>query len=211
MSGTASFDGKRFMSAVTRTMRVSHIYSAAPVLLLMFFFSVTGLYLNHPEVDEGSVVTSQHDLELPEWALEGVDEETGPPASVVLQLLHWLDTEHQISGIDFTVEYDDLDGMLIIDLAGPDGSTLVEVLFEDGVASVDRRKLSFLARLNNLHRAKHVSGFWVYLADFSAVCMLVFCFSGIWLIAVNKLERTRATLTLLMGCGIFVFTALILH
>ena len=210
MSEAASLGRERYIATITRVMRVSHIYSAAPVLLLMFFFAITGLYLNHPELDEGSVVTSQRDLEVPAWAL-GPWDESGPPVAVVLELLHWLDTEHQVSGIDFTVEFDELDNLLIIDLAGPDGTTLVEVFFDEAVVSLDERKLSLLATLNNLHRAKHVTGFWLYLSDFSAICMLVFCISGFWLMAVNKFERMQASIVLLTGCGLFLFTAVILH
>ncbi|MEM6999208.1 MAG: PepSY-associated TM helix domain-containing protein [Pseudomonadota bacterium] len=198
------------MATLTRIMRLSHIYSAAPVMLLMLFFAVTGLYLNHPELDDGEVITSQQTLPLPAWATGNWQSE-GPPARVVLDILHWLDSEHLVSGIDFSVEYDEMDNLLIIDLAGPDGSTLVEVFFGDATVAVDRRELSLLATLNNLHRAKHVSGFWRYLSDFSAICMLVFCISGCWLIAVNKLERTQTSAVLLSGCGLFAFAAFVLH
>lgn len=191
-------------------MRVSHIYSAAPVLLLMVFFAITGVYLNHPEFDEGSVTSEQREVALPAWA-DGDWDEAGPPAPMVLKLLHWLDDEHQISGIDFTVEYDEFDSVLIIDMAGPDGTTLVEMFFEEQTVLVDQRELSLLATLNNLHRAKHVTGFWLYLSDFSAICMLIFCISGFWLIAVNKLERAQASIALLTGCVLFIFTAVVLH
>ncbi|MEM8661229.1 MAG: PepSY-associated TM helix domain-containing protein, partial [Pseudomonadota bacterium] len=201
---------RRYLAPINRLMRVSHIYSAASVLVSMLFFAVTGLYLNHPEFGEGSVATSQRNLELPAWAM-GQWDESGPPTSVVLDLLHWLDREHQVSGIDFAVEFDDLDNLLVIDLAAPDGSTLVEVFFDDSTVSVDERRLSLLATFNNLHRAKHVSGYWLYLSDFSAICMLIFCISGFWLMTVNKLRRTQASMVVFLGCGLFVFAALIVH
>ena len=197
-------------STVNRVLRLTHIYSAAPVLLLMFFFAVTGLYLNHPDFDEGRVSNSRQELSLPPWAA-GSRDESAPPADLVLRLLQWLDREHDISGIDLNTEYDDLDDILVIDLASPDGTTLVEVFFEDAIAAVDQRELSLLAKLNNLHRAKHVSGLWRYLSDFSAICMLLFSASGCWLLVRNRRERKRASIVLLSGCGLFLMTALVLH
>lgn len=191
-------------------MRWLHIYSAAPALLLMVFFAVTGLYLNHPGANEGNVVNSQQELSLPPWAL-GDWQDNGPPAAIVRELLQWLAREHGISGIDFSVEYDDLDELLIIDLAGPDGSTLVEIFFAEARVAVDRRQLSTLATLNNLHRAKHVSTSWRYLSDFSAICMLVFCVTGFWLITVNRMERRRASIVVVAGCSLFLFTVVVLH
>lgn len=210
MSGSGAGLRKRALDTVTRVLRAAHIYSAAPVLLLMLFFAVTGLYLNHPELDEGSVETGQEQLVLPEWAL-GDWSESGPPTTVVLELLHWLDTEHRVRGIDLTVEFDERDNLLLVDLAGPQGTTLVEVSFSDATVLVDRRELSLLATLNNLHRAKHVTGFWLYLSDFGALCMLVFCVSGLWLMAVNRLERVPASLAMMAGCGLFVFAVVVLH
>ena len=176
----------------------------------MIFFAVTGLYLNHPDFDEGSVATSQVDLDLPPWATRSwpADE---PPPELVPKLLSWLDREHRISGIDLSVEYDDIDKLLVIDLASPDGTTLVEVFFEEGVAAVDRRDLSLLAKLNNLHRAKHVSGVWRYLSDLSALCMLVFSATGCWLLVKNRRERNKASVAVLVGCGLFAVTAFVLH
>lgn len=210
MTGTPQAVWKPSPVTLNRVIRLTHIYSAAPVLLLMFFFAVTGLYLNHPDFDEGSVTASQQELRLPSWAA-GDWSEAGPPAELLPRLLQWLDSEHKVSGIDLSVEYDELDRLLVIDLAGPDGTTLVEVFFEDATVAIDRRELSLLAKLNNLHRAKHVSGFWRYLSDFSALCMLVFSTTGCWLMVKNRRERKTASAVLLLGCGLFALIAFILH
>lgn len=210
MIGTTLRAFKPSPMTVNRLVRMTHIYSAAAVLLLMLFFAVTGLYLNHPDFSEGDVSTKLRDIELPKWALEDRDD-NGPPPALVLRLLEWLDHVHAIAGIDMAVEYDDLDDVLVIDLANPDGTTLVEVLFEEGVAAVDQRELSMLAKLNNLHRAKHVSGFWRFLSDVSAICMVIFSVSGLWMMVKNRRERQKTSLVLFAGCGVFVAVAFFLH
>ena len=208
--GAPWFARRPLLLAINRAMRIGHMYSAAPVLLLMLFFAVTGIYLNHPGLNEGAVSTQQRMLDLPPWAAGGWDD-AGPPPALVPELLQWLDREHGIAGIDFEVEYDAADAVLVIDLAGPDGTTLVEVFFEDQAVAVDRRELSLLATLNNLHRVKHVAGFWRLLSDFGAVCMVVFSISGCWLMFMNRLHRRQTSLVLFAGCGVFVFAAFLLH
>jgi len=198
------------MNQVTGTMRKIHIYSALPVLILMVFFAVTGILLNHPELEVGEVENKRTEILLPRWAIELPDWPQNH-SSHSLILLQWLAKEHQIRGVDFAIEWDEYDELLIIDLSGPNGSTVVEVFFEDQLISIDHRQLSTVAMFNNLHRAKHVTGFWRAVSDISAVCMLLFCLSGFWLVVVNRLERIPANISMLMGSSIFIFAVFLMH
>ena len=194
----------------TRLMRTVHIYSAMPVLLSMIFFAVTGIYLNHPDLNAGGVVSNQQSIALPEWgkSLDNWDENY---PSHSLALLQWLDRDHDIRGVDFELEWDDFDKLLIINLSSPKGSTLIEVFVEDNLAEVDHRALSPLSMLNNVHRAKHVTGMWRFLSDLSAVCMLLFCLSGFWLMLSNRLNRTSANTSFLVGSGVFFLAIYLMH
>jgi len=191
-------------------MRKIHIYSALPVLLLIVFFSITGILLNHPELEVGEVDNQLTEISLPHWALEMPDWPKNY-SSHSLVLLQWLDKEHDIRGVDFAIEWDEYDELLILDLAGPNGSTVVEVFIGQQIISIDQRKLSAFAMLNNLHRAKHVNGFWRAVSDISAVCMLLFCLSGFWLVVVNRLERVPANIAMLMGSSIFILAVFLMH
>ena len=196
--------------AITRFMRKVHIYSAMPVLLIMIFFAVTGIFLNHPDLDVGKVENKQHSIDLPQWviSLNSWDENY---ALHGLRILQWLDQAHGIRGVDFDLEWDDLDRLLIINLSGPNGSTLVEIFLEDSVAEVDQRELSTLAMLNNVHRAKHISGAWRFLSDLSAICMLLFCLSGFWLLLSNRMERRSANSTFALGSSLFLLIIYLMH
>lgn len=199
---------KRFN--VTGFMRKLHIYSAMPVLAFMVFFAITGFYLNHPEFESSKVEKSSQTLALPTWS-RGLDDWEKNYQRHSLRLLHWLDIEHNIRGVDFNIEWDEFDALLIINLSGPNGSTLVEISTEDQEALVDTRRLSMLATLNNVHRAKHVTGLWRYVSDLSAICMLIFCFTGVWVLIVNKLERKAGVKALSVGSVLFVFVIFLMH
>ncbi len=198
------------MHQITGIMRKIHIYSALPVLLLMVFFSITGIFLNHPELEMGDVENEMQDISLPKWAAE-LPNWPENFSSHSLLILQWLDKEHDIRGVDFATEWDEYDSVLVLDLSGPNGSTVIEVFVEEQIVSIDRRKLSTLAMLNNLHRAKHISDFWRIVSDLSAVCMLLFCFSGFWLVVVNRLERVPANIAMLAGSGIFILAVYLMH
>lgn len=195
---------------VTSFMRKLHIYSALPVLALMLFFSVTGLLLNHPEFEVGEVENEMQEFALPEWAVE-LPNWPENFSSHSLLVLQWLDKEHGIRGVDFSTEWDEFDELLVLDLSGPNGSTVVEVFVSEQLVAVDKRKLSTVAMLNNLHRAKHVTGFWRALSDLSAICMLLFCLSGFWLVVVNRLERIPANIAMFVGTGVFVLAVYLMH
>lgn len=200
----------RHVLDIGRYIRLIHIYSSIPVLLLMVFFAVTGFYLNHPEFEPGGVTRSQHQFILPGWAIQD-QRENKESALNALKLLDWLDKKHNIHGVDFSVEREDVDNVLLFDLSGPNGSAVIEIAFDQGFAFVDQRELSVLASLNNLHRAKHVTGLWRYLSDFSALCMLVFCLSGAWLIAINRLQRRNTSIAFILGSGLFFFVIVFMH
>ena len=195
---------------VTSIMRKVHIYSALPVLLLMLFFATTGILLNHPDWEMGEVDNKVSEISLPEWAAEMPNwpENYGSHGLVLLQ---WLDKAYDIRGVDFAIEWDEFDQLLIINLTGPNGAKVIEVLIDDKLIAVDSRDLSTIAMLNNLHRAKHVSGFWRAISDISAVCMLLFCVSGFWLVVVNRLERLPANIAMLAGGSIFILTVYLMH
>ena len=66
-------------SALARWMRWLHTYSAMLVLLLLLFFAITGITLNHPELSSSAGKTSQQlQLELTEHtSFELRDQATG--------------------------------------------------------------------------------------------------------------------------------------
>lgn len=197
------------MNSVTPFMRTIHIYTAMPVLLLMVFFAVTGFLLNHPDW-EGSAESEQLVLRPPAWTAD-VDDWPVSYLSHGLRLLHWLDQEHGIRGMQFELEWDDYDQLLVMSLDGPAANRVVEFFTEEGEIHIDTRQLDTLATLNNLHRAKHTGAVWLWISDISAVAMLLFCLSGLWLACVNRLNRLSSLGWMSLGSTLFVIAVYLMH
>lgn len=199
------------MSATTlnRWVRWVHIFSAAPVLLLMLFFAGTGLFLNHTTWMFGK--TQESDLTLPLPApLMAMDWKSNS-STTALAVLHWLDQNQQIQGVDLSFEWETEEQLLLIYIDGPQGRYAIEAYHQDGIAKVYARKLPLLEMLNNLHRGKHVSGLWRWLSDFSALCMMVFCLSGFWLLVINTVQRRQSLSWVGIGSAVMVLTIYLMH
>jgi hypothetical protein len=191
-------------------MRVLHIYSAMPVLLLMLFFAITGVFLNHPDWDQTRSHKQNVSVSSPQW-LTSADNWDNNFQQHGLRLLQWLDAQHDIRATKFSIEWDDYDRLLIMTLDSPAGNTVIEAMIDDAQIHIDQRQLSTLAMLNNVHRAKHTTGLWLYLSDASAVAMMLFCLSGFWLVVINRLQRKPAIAWFGGGSALFIFVIYMMH
>jgi hypothetical protein len=195
---------------ITSLMRVLHIYSAMPVLLLMLFFAITGVFLNHPDWDQTRSHKQNVSVSSPQW-LTSADNWDNNFQQHGLRLLQWLDAQHDIRATKFSIEWDDYDRLLIMTLDSPAGNTVIEAMIDDAQIHIDQRQLSTLAMLNNVHRAKHTTGLWLYLSDASALAMILFCLSGFWLVVINRLQRKPAIAWFSGGCALFIFVIYMMH
>ncbi len=191
-------------------IRSIHIYSSLFVLLLMMFFSVTGFLLNHPELDASNKKHPELSLKAPSWASE-VDDWTVKTSYYGLLLMQWLDNDYGIKGNDYSIEWDDIDELLLVNIQGPGKNIFVELLPSESLVSVRVSQFSFLGMLNNIHRTKHTSGVWSYISDVSAILMLVFCLSGVWLLLINQTYRFKGLSWLAGGSGLFVLVVYLMY
>ncbi len=191
-------------------MRDIHIYSAMLVLLLMLFFSVSGFFLAHPALIQTSKPTAEQVISAPLW-LNKAEHWEAQYTQHGLKLMLWLDNHLDVRAVDYEFEWDEIDNLLIINLQGPNGNTLVEYFINEAEIVIQQQSFGFLEMLNNVHRAKHTNLLWKYLSDISAIVMLFFCFSGLWLALIHKQTRRASSQWLVAGSSIFIFVLYLMH
>lgn len=196
-------------SALNRWARWLHVYSAAPVLLFMIFFALTGVLLNHGTWQLGETRQADQTLMLPE-SLLAQDWQT-ESSQTVLQALSWLDSEYAIHGVEIEATWELEEQLLILHLAGPHGNYSVEVYPEEQIAEVFQQAWPFWEMLNNVHRGKHVTGLWKWLSDIAATCMLLFCLSGLWLLCANRIQRSTSLTWTGIGSIIMTLAIYLMH
>lgn len=172
----------------SRQFRQWHWISSALVLALMLLFSVTGLTLNNPDWFAGEPVLESREIELSESlrkALADVETARALDPAVTERLA-------DETGVPLgrakppRIEF----GEVIYDLNAPGVNSSLAVDLAVGSAYFERTDHGFVARLNDLHKGRDSGLVWGLLIDLTAIVCIVFCLSGLGLLAINANARS---------------------
>lgn len=177
---------------VPRWVRPVHTYSSMLMLLVMLFFTLTGLTLNNRQwLPPAAEVTHQQLVLPPQWAETGLWQQD--PLLAGTQVFYWLRQQHGLAGGEMGMEWNGEEQLLTLDIKRPGGYSLVEI--EPGLAQVriETQPSGLLALLNDLHMGRYSGEWWRWFIDISSLVMLLFTLTGFWLV----LSRRKRRLSLL--------------
>lgn len=155
-----------------RQSRSLHAWLSAFAFLVLMFFSLTGLLLNHPEWFESNTASKEVSLQLSSDQLAQV-QALENPADWLLQTVR---AETNVVGRFKSAELFDDEAM--IRLVSPSGSTDISVLLDSGEIAITTEQATTVSLLNDLHRGKEVGEWWSWLIDISAVIILLLSVAG---------------------------------
>jgi len=179
--------------------RTIHVYLSIALLIILVFFSITGITLNHAETMTAEPQTEVITLEsLPALPLDDNGMIINSP-----ELADYVLTEFGIK-LEFatliieepfvTIEYD-----------GPGLQALVEINQDLGEVYAETTYYGLVAVLNDLHKGRYTHIVWNALIDISAIILVIFSLTGLVLLLPNKYRfREVAKYSLL---GIVISTA----
>jgi uncharacterized protein len=168
-----------------------HVYISMGTLLLVLFFSLTGITLNHPEIAFGSqVVRSDVVGEMPEhWrSADGTDW---------LAIAETLRHDHGVRGRVTDRYEDDLGGQLSFRAPG-----YASDLFFDarrGTFELVTESEGWVAVLNDLHRGRNAGAAWSWVVDLSAAFLVLVAVTGLVLLLVLRKIRAAGLIAALVG------------
>ena len=177
-----------------------HWISSALVLALMLLFAITGYQLNHTAWFEAKPVSNALEMELSTdllSALAEVETET----ELTQETAAMLASETGVSvpqGAVPLIEF----GEMIIDLGGPGVDANLTVDLETGEAFYERINRGTIAKLNDLHKGRDTGFAWGLMIDITALACVIFCISGLGLLAINA--RARRSTWPLTSLGVVV-------
>jgi hypothetical protein len=182
---------------VHSTLRWLHVYTSMVSLLVVLFFAVTGITLNHPDWLAGES-TVDYAGRLPAgWkSATGVDW---------LAVTEYLRREHGVRGSVEDHRVDDVEGSVTFKAPGyaadcffqlADGSYRLTVAFQGTIGW-----------LNDLHRGRDAGRTWAWLIDVSGVFLALLSVTGLGLLLYLRKLRLSALLTMLGGCALVVLLA----
>lgn len=207
-----------------RIVRVVHIYSSMFMLLIMLFFTLTGITLNHQNWFGASAESQLIERLIPDDLVQRVqpfleaeqDANSGsasnPSSSnpvseiaIALPLIEWLRSEYQVQGQEIRLDWDSEEQLFVVDIQQPGGYSIAEFDLAAGELVLELKYSGLIAQLNDLHKGRHTGALWRGFIDASAAVLLLFTLSGFWLLLPQKKRRTRAIGVGGLGAAMFLF------
>lgn len=182
---------------VNRTLlhwsRTIHIYLSIALLLILVFFAVTGITLNHATTMTAEpLVTSKMLDSLPELPLDEAGMIADSP-----ELAQFLRAEFGLRRSFVTLTGDG--DLLVVDYRAPGKSAFVEIDAFAGTANYELTDFGLVAMLNDLHKARDTDFFWKALVDASGALLVLFSLAGFVLLLPNNYRFKRVALYSLIG------------
>ncbi len=182
-----------------RWVRPVHTYSSMLMLVIMLFFTTTGLTLNNRQWLPEAGPEYEAELALPDH-LATTRLWQQDPMLAAGQVWQWLKAEQQLAGGEIRLDWSADDGVLFIDIKRPGGYSLAEVIPDEGIVLVTRRDYGWMAVLNDLHMGRHAGSAWSWFIDISAAVMLLFTLTGFWLVLPMRRKRGRLLVASGLAC-----------
>ena len=169
-----------------RWSRLFHVYVSMACMLIVGFFAITGLTLNHPTWTLGSTTTTSESGTLPAGAVSGTDVD-------YLAISEYAREEFGISGRvkDYGVEGDNGH----IDYAGPGYSASVSFTLTSSELTASTTQGDLLAFLNDVHKGRDTTNSWKWVIDVSAVLLIVITITGVGIQLFQSKRRRSALVT----------------
>jgi uncharacterized protein len=181
---------RRELSAWTRWL---HIYLSMFSFVILFFFALTGLTLNHTEW-----FASQQKSFTEKGAIDTVLMNTNDTQEVRrLEIVEFLRKTHGLKGAlsDFIAD----ENQLTIAFSGPAYSADIFIERETGAYEVTITQSGFFALINDLHKGRDSGKGWSILIDISAILMILVSITGLIMMFFLKKKRLAGFIIALIG------------
>ncbi|MGF1695293.1 PepSY-associated TM helix domain-containing protein [Vibrio kyushuensis] len=181
--------------AVQLWARRLHIYISMALLLVVLFFSVTGITLNRPqlfELNEPSI--EQFELALPASIFPMKDGKIQSNKAQLIDYLRDAGVSGIASNLDVYTEYEDHElviGEMTLDYKAPGYNAAVFIDLTTYTAEVETTDYGTIALLNDLHKGRNSGEVWRWFIDITALLMIFFVLTGVCLLVPKK--KTFAT------------------
>mgnify|MGYP006137044131 CR=1 FL=1 len=160
--------------------RAVHVYLSIALLIILIFFSITGITLNHAESMVGEPQTEIITLDsLPNLPLDDTGMIADSP-----ELANYLRDEFgiRLEFSELTIELP----FVRIEYDGPGLQALVEIDQELGEVYAETTNYGLIAVLNDLHKGRYTHIVWNALIDISAIILMIFSLAGFVLLLPNE-------------------------
>ncbi|WP_428666732.1 PepSY-associated TM helix domain-containing protein [Runella sp.] len=184
------------MSAVARWL---HLYLSMFSFVLVLFFAVTGLTLNHADWFDDASVTAEYKGQLrAEWVNVADTSKINK-----LAIVEYLRATHNLKGAmsDFRIDLAECS----ISFRGPGYTADGFINRTTGSYQLTETRMGLVAVINDLHKGRDTGKNWSLVIDASAIFMTLVSATGLLLLLFLKKRRTGGLVWSVIGlviCGL---------
>ncbi|OUL57443.1 PepSY-associated TM helix domain-containing protein [Pseudoalteromonas ulvae] len=173
----------KFSKKTLTLLRAIHVYVSMALLMMMIFFAITGITLNHPQWFDGDGVSHTAQASLPSYltALSTTERAQALPHYVASQFAM------DFSNADISEEE------ISIVQKGPGTYKSLLIDLVEGESYFESIEYGFVAILNDLHKGRNSGLVWSWVLDISAILMLLFSITGA-LLLIPQQRRMKKSL-----------------
>nr|WP_294794712.1 PepSY-associated TM helix domain-containing protein [uncultured Mucilaginibacter sp.] len=170
-----------------------HIYLSMLSFVVVLFFSVTGLTLNHAEWFDGKEVEQKYSGNVP---IAWVDV-TDTTQIKKLEIVELLRKNYGIKGYlsEFFMQSDQLS----VSFKGPGYNANAFIVRKTGKFELTELKMGIGAVMNDLHKGRDTGKGWGWLIDVSAVFLVLVSLSGLVMLLFLKKKKVSGLLIAILG------------
>jgi hypothetical protein len=166
--------------------------------VIVLFFAITGLTLNHLEWFPEKESLHEADGKLPvAWV-------NVPDTALVkkLEIVELFRSQYRVHGLlnDFRIDESEIS----VSFQGPGYTADAFLDRSSGTFHLTERSLGFVAWMNDLHKGRDTNQGWKWVIDFSAIFMTLISLTGIILLLFLKKKRVNGIIWLVAGVALVV-------
>ncbi len=199
-----------------KTLHTWHWISSALCLVGMLLFAITGFTLNHAAQIESRAAVKLQEEQFPPTLLSRLDQaeaaQGNQPQGASLhplpsEVTAWLSQTWQIAADTQAAEWSPEE--VYLSLPRPGGDAWVRIDRDSGLVEYELTDRGWIAYFNDLHKGRHSGLAWSWFIDIFAAGSLVFCVTGLFILALHAAHRPLVWPVTALGLVIPLLLALL--
>ena len=189
-----SFNKRNFYSV----SRALHIYLSTALFFLLILFCVSGIILNHVSWLENDKHNGQNQLLVSAELFEKAQANLDTLPSLYPEIEQYMQQQFSLSNVK-SIEWEKEDALVMLDYPLPAGFAYAEIYFQTGELNIDYQTGGFMSLIGDLHKGRHTGEAWSWVIDISAVLMILFAITGLFILFQNRKKRAAGLWLTLLG------------
>ncbi len=181
---------KKFVAKYSRWL---HIYLSMISFVIVLFFSITGLTLNHADYFQKNTSITQNEGKIDSNWISATDT----LKIKKLEIVEFFRNKYKVKGsvTDFRI----YDSEISLTFKAPGYASDIFINRDDANFSLMQTNQGLMGFFNDLHKGRDTGKAWLWVIDVSAILMTIISLTGLILLLFIKKKRTAGVALLFAG------------